>query len=74
MEIVSFKACKKKFILPSSARFMVKLHTDDIGVHTSDIRKECEHIRVTFKWHVNDMRMTSKILNRIKDLELLDLC
>ena len=31
-----------------------------------------EYIRVTYKWHVNDIRMTKAILNRIKDLELLD--
>ena len=49
MEIVNFKDCKKKIILPSSARFMVKLHTDDIGVHTSDIQMTYEYIRVTYE-------------------------
>ena len=33
-------------------------HTDDIGIHTNDIR--------------NGMRMTQEIRNCIKDLELLD--
>ena len=30
-------------------------HTDDIPVHTSDIRMTYEYIRVTYRWHTSDI-------------------
>ena len=43
-------------------------YTDDIRVHTSDIRMTYEYIRLTCKWHANNIRN----IKSYKGLELLD--
>ena len=37
-------------------------HTDDIRVHTSEVRMTYEYIQVTYGWHTSDVRMTYKYI------------
>ena len=46
--------------------------TSDMRVHTSDIQITYMWHTSTYSWHTNDIRMTWEILNRVKNLELLD--